>query len=1183
MADKKTERLDAIAKYNRLIEKHAGKAVRPFREDGYVNLINRYGTQKDQSEQYKFVPEPEFPDELLTMYYEGNGLFAKIIDTPAEEAVKHGFELDDVKDSELVDFYEEALDELDWEETAMTAIKWARLFGGSIAVMLINDGRGLEEPLDWRRIRSIDDIRVYDRSVIQPDYSSLFLYDPRNPFRTRGSRLGMPEWYDVFSRYGSFRVHESRCLTFQNGTLPENTRSLTYQMWGVPEYVRIHRAVRDAEIAHGSAPKLLERSIQAIYKMKDLSQELATEQGEETLLRRLQAIDLARGMMNTMVIDNDGEDYDFKTFPFTGINDVLAAACNMLSAVTNIPQTILFGQPVGGLSTTDDTAMENYYNFVERIQKRQVKSNLRYLLSIIFQAGVRTGEVDEVPKLKVQFKPLWSLSEAEQADLEQKKAQTQQTKAQTAQIYVDMQAIDPSEVRKKLADSEEFDVENMLDEYDDEELFQEQEPQIDPITGQPIPQPEGSEVPPGVQGKITEQGELAGYGEGVDIEKHNTDPGTEGSVSTAAPAATKLPQDMSAEELEKAQKAQENRDSDSEVSNPTVKQMGGVGVLCVQNGAFLVAQRKEGQGNGLIGGPGGHIERGETPEQAAYRETEEEFGISPKELILIGYGPKEPETGYTPAVFLCTKWEGEPHPVDGEMGDAMWLPPKMIEDLRPSLFPPFADGYDLLLRVLADPNSEPMDPDGPLNEDGGPGSGNFGHGGRPGEVGGSAPGDGMTADQSAKMTASLNDKLNKRISEAKSDAEKTAAACEIITEAPVGSAVKVGGLEVTKLADSEDRKENTYAVGASEYATKSLSDVLHLVDYGWDLEATFVDGAAKRAEAREKVEKMRSAGEVSGSDAVKEAESGLINSNSEQYGQPGSYAIYRTGRISDSGMVFFASTKEGADTYASLHSEGNTVQYKARLENPLVVEGTSDGQCLKKAYAALTGKTYPGAITEEVWKSLDKQNAAAIVSSGHDAIIYMVNGKPKEIQIPGATASEKIENIGTYSTTVWSRSGRTLEGAMYDDMFKREPKDYERLDATDASGNISEKPLDKSPQSATIKSQSNNDYGVPGMKWGEHKAEEQKKSRFKKADYERALVGSKTKDGNEIKRVHPHALKQAQARDVYPSSIKKAIDHPDKIIKGNTGNRSVYIRKGTWVIYDHDEQDIRTVIYKGGK
>lgn len=178
------------------------------------------------------------------MYYEGNGLFAKIIDTPAEEAIKHGFELKDVSDQAVEDFYTEALDELDWEETAMTAIKWARLFGGSLAVMLINDGRGLDEPLDWRHIQSIDDIRVFDRSVIQPDYTTLFNYDPRDPFSTRGSRLGLPEYYQIFSKYGSFTVHDSRCLVFQNGILPENTTNSIYQLWGVPEYIRLHRAIR---------------------------------------------------------------------------------------------------------------------------------------------------------------------------------------------------------------------------------------------------------------------------------------------------------------------------------------------------------------------------------------------------------------------------------------------------------------------------------------------------------------------------------------------------------------------------------------------------------------------------------------------------------------------------------------------------------------------------------------------------------------------------------------------------------------------------------------------------------------------------------------------------------------------------------------------------------------------------
>ena len=85
MEKHKITQLDRIARYADLIQKQAGKAVRPYRADGYVNMMTRYGTQKDASEQYKCVPEDGVPVELLTMYYEGNGLFAKIIDTPAED------------------------------------------------------------------------------------------------------------------------------------------------------------------------------------------------------------------------------------------------------------------------------------------------------------------------------------------------------------------------------------------------------------------------------------------------------------------------------------------------------------------------------------------------------------------------------------------------------------------------------------------------------------------------------------------------------------------------------------------------------------------------------------------------------------------------------------------------------------------------------------------------------------------------------------------------------------------------------------------------------------------------------------------------------------------------------------------------------------------------------------------
>ena len=244
-------------------------------------------------------------------------------------------------------------------------------------------------------------------------------------------------------------------------------------------------------------------------------------------------------MLNSLVIDSEGEDYSFKTFQFAGVTDVVSASCNLLSAISNIPQTILFGRSVNGLSSTDDTSMENWYNYIERIDKRMVKPNLRYLLSVVFQAGVATGEIEEVPKIKVKFNPLWSMSDTEQAALEQTRAQTKQAKAQTAQIYVEMGALDPSEVRGKLADSEEFDVEDIL-EGDNENLFAGMETQLE------------QEALADVKGHIAEEGDFDDYGENVDLEAAQAPVG-EGNSSEAAPAATKLPQDMNEGEQEEAE------------------------------------------------------------------------------------------------------------------------------------------------------------------------------------------------------------------------------------------------------------------------------------------------------------------------------------------------------------------------------------------------------------------------------------------------------------------------------------------------------------------------------------------------------------------------------------------------------------------------------------------------------
>lgn len=689
-----------------------------FRQDGYTNLLNKYGTKQDNSTAYQYVPEIITNDLELIRLYEGNGLFTKIINRPSEEAVKHGLDIN-FGDKDVADYVEDRLDDLCYEDKFATAEKWARLYGGSIIVMLVDDGRGLEEPLNWNDVRKIEELRVFERSIVQPDYTSLYQFHFVDSIRTRRP-FGEPEYYQVFSMYGSFTVHWSRCLVFRNGRLPEQTTNAIYRYWGIPEYVKIKRALRECITSHENGVKLLERSVQAIYKMKNLANMLSTSDGEDKVLQRLQVIDMARGLLNSIAIDNDGEDYDFRTLPLSGVKDILDATCNMLSAVTDIPQTILFGRSPAGMNATGESDMENYYNMVENIQKQNMKANTRTVIDLILRQGMLGGKITEIPKYKVKFAALWSMSDSEQATVDQTKAQTEYTKAQTAQIYMDSSVIDPSEVRKSLATEGDIEIEELLSEEGDELNI----PNDTFAVGDP-----GSE--------------MIRIG-GVDTGKDNGDGTSQDIISIAG---------VDGETYEDGRRIRI-------VTKMEQEETDGAGypaaaVLVIRDGKILCASRRNGEG---ICGPGGHVEEGETAEEAVVREAMEEFNIVPLSLLPLGDYEASLQLYCNSKLYFTDKFSGTPEADGDEMLDARWL---SMEELRKEkLFPPFEASLDMLGNLL----QNYLTADGSVGiisteaYDGGPGSGRYPKGSgknpRAGKKNGSSlP---MTEKEKAKVRHDIN-------------------------------------------------------------------------------------------------------------------------------------------------------------------------------------------------------------------------------------------------------------------------------------------------------------------------------------------------------------------------------------------------------------------------------------------
>lgn len=97
-----------------------------------------------------------------------------------------------------------------------------------------------------------------------------------------------------------------------------------------------------------------------------------------------------------------------------------------------------------------------------------------------------------------------------------------------------------------------------------------------------------------------------------------------------------------------------------------------------RDGRILMIHKKRGLGAGKLNGPGGRLDPGETPEQAAVRETQEELCVTPGEVTLAGellfqFVDGHSIHGY---VFTADTLDGVPQSTDE--ADPVWVPEDAI-------------------------------------------------------------------------------------------------------------------------------------------------------------------------------------------------------------------------------------------------------------------------------------------------------------------------------------------------------------------------------------------------------------------------------------------------------------------------------------------------------------------------
>ena len=119
-----------------------------------------------------------------------------------------------------------------------------------------------------------------------------------------------------------------------------------------------------------------------------------------------------------------------------------------------------------------------------------------------------------------------------------------------------------------------------------------------------------------------------------------------------------------------------------------------VSVLPIDQAGRLLLVRHAGHQDGWAV-LGGAIEIGESPAQAAVRETREEIGVEIRLLRLVDVlggpdyevsYPNGDRVAYVTAVYEAEITSGRPEPADGELTEVAWFHPGQLPDLELSRF-----------------------------------------------------------------------------------------------------------------------------------------------------------------------------------------------------------------------------------------------------------------------------------------------------------------------------------------------------------------------------------------------------------------------------------------------------------------------------------------------------------------
>ncbi len=382
-----------------------------FLRDGYTNPAAFLGEASPLLSSGRFVRSGLSSDfEQLTAMYRESWLTMRIIDMPSEDMTRAWYRFSSPPPEEDLELLRRLEAKHSVRQELTNAIRWARLYGGSLALMVLRgEENRLEEPMDPELLLPgcFQGLLVLDRAQgIEPSAElEENLDDPD---------FGLPKYYTVdLEERGPVRMHHSRVLRFTGRELPRR-ESQRENYWGASELEHILEELRKHSGASANIAQLIFQANITTLKISDFGDTLAmgTEEQKMQIREAIHEENRFRTSFGLQVL-SAGDTMENHPYSFGGLAEIYEQFMLDMAGAAEIPAVKLFGRSPSGLNATGESDLKNYYEFISQLQERHLRPALEKLLPVLALSA--WGYLPE--ELGFVFNPIAAESPAETAEL----------------------------------------------------------------------------------------------------------------------------------------------------------------------------------------------------------------------------------------------------------------------------------------------------------------------------------------------------------------------------------------------------------------------------------------------------------------------------------------------------------------------------------------------------------------------------------------------------------------------------------------------------------------------------------------------------------------------------------------------------------------------------------------------